>query len=283
MIQVFTDNGFESVFRKDRPKLLSASYITKEFSMHGRLMHKHDDRLELMYIDTGIGLYIVGTKIYPIVAGDVIVCNADVMHDEIPEANRSLSMYNIGFRDVLLPGLPANHMIDSRKSPILNLGSERGFASEGFRMVFSLLSCPYEGSAETAHDLALALLTHLYYVFHHKGEVLEKSEDNALLTEIRQYIDDHYTEDLTLKTLGERFYISPSRISHVFRAALGYTPINYLSRRRIGEAQSLLIMTRRSITDIAMSVGFRNLTNFNLLFKKYVGLSPKTYRKRYTV
>ncbi len=56
--------------------------------------------------------------------------------------------------------------------------------------------------------------------------------------------------------------------------------MHYIVRRRIGEAQLLLVFTKKSITEIASEVGFDNLSHFNVQFKKYVGLSPLAYRKR---
>ncbi len=63
----------------------------------------------------------------------------------------------------------------------------------------------------------------------------------------------------------------------------GYSPMNYIIRRRIGEAQTLLITTKLSITEIAGMVGFSNPNNFNIQFQKQVGLSPREYRKTYTI
>lgn len=57
--------------------------------------------------------------------------------------------------------------------------------------------------------------------------------------------------------------------------------MHYAIRRRLGEAQSLLIMTNRSITDIALSIGFGSQSQFYNIFKKYIGMSPGKYRETY--
>jgi AraC-like DNA-binding protein len=70
-------------------------------------------------------------------------------------------------------------------------------------------------------------------------------------------------------------------LSHVFKDTFEYSPGNYLVRRRIGEAQTLLLTTNYSVIEIASSVGYNNVSHFNTIFKKLIGTTPKQYRKKY--
>ena len=63
----------------------------------------------------------------------------------------------------------------------------------------------------------------------------------------------------------------------------GYSPIQYLLRRRIGEAQTLLITTDYSITENAGMVGYDTQSYFNMQFTKHVGMPPKKFRQNYIV
>ncbi|WP_039807161.1 AraC family transcriptional regulator, partial [Pelosinus sp. HCF1] len=71
-------------------------------------------------------------------------------------------------------------------------------------------------------------------------------------------------------------------LAHVFKDTIGYSPMRYIMRRRIGESQTLLITTRYSVTQIANIVGYDNPNHFNILFTKYVGMPPSKYRNSYT-
>ena len=64
---------------------------------------------------------------------------------------------------------------------------------------------------------------------------------------------------------------------------MGYAPMKYLLRRRLGEAQTLLISTDTTIAKIAESVGFDTQSYFNFQFAKNVGMPPSQYRKNYLV
>ena len=73
---------------------------------------------------------------------------------------------------------------------------------------------------------------------------------------------------------GLALYMSPSYLSHLFKQETGFAPIQYIMRRRIGKAQSLLISTDYSVTKIASMIGCDSSNYFNYIFKKTVGMPP---------
>ena len=79
-------------------------------------------------------------------------------------------------------------------------------------------------------------------------------------------------EPTTLEQMGKALNMSPYYLSHVFKEMSGYSPGQYLLRRRVGEAQTLLITTDYPITKIAEMVGYETQSYFNLQFTKNVGM-----------
>ena len=75
--------------------------------------------------------------------------------------------------------------------------------------------------------------------------------------------------------MGKALHVSPYYLSHVFKEASGYSPTQYLLRRRIGEAHNLLIATDLPMSKIAERVGFETQNYFNLQFSKHVGMPPR--------
>ena len=100
---------------------------------------------------------------------------------------------------------------------------------------------------------------------------------------IKEYIDEHYTEPMTLQSIANYLNFSPYYLSHVFKEMSGYSPIQYLIRRRIGEAQTLLITTDLPIIRIGEMVGYETQNYFNLQFTKCVGMPPKRFRQNFVV
>ena len=128
------------------------------------------------------------------------------------------------------------------------------------------------------------LVRSLTVVKENRGISLEKvAEEHVLGNRIKEYIDRHYHEPLSLQEIGNALNISPYYLSHVFKGMSGYSPIQYLLRRRLGEAQTLLISTDLPIIDITLMTGFDTQNYFNAQFTKHVGVSPKRYRDNYVI
>ena len=88
-----------------------------------------------------------------------------------------------------------------------------------------------------------------------------------------------FADELSLTELTNRFHVSTSHMIHMFKAQFGLPPIQYMVRRRIGEAQHLLRTTEDSAGDIAGRVGMINRNYFYRMFKRLVGVSPVRYRE----
>lgn len=72
---------------------------------------------------------------------------------------------------------------------------------------------------------------------------------------------------------------SYSRMIQLFKKYMGCTVIQYISKRRIEQAKQLLHDTDQKVIEIAASVGYDNISNFNRVFKRFTGQSPTDYRK----
>lgn len=104
----------------------------------------------------------------------------------------------------------------------------------------------------------------------------------GVLTErVMQYIDLNYMNPITIQEIADALYASPYYIAHVFKKETGYSPIQYMLRRRIGEAQTLLITSEVPIVDIAGIVGYDTQSYFTSQFTRYVGMPPRQYRLKY--
>ena len=96
------------------------------------------------------------------------------------------------------------------------------------------------------------------------------------------YMNDHCTEDLTVKELAAMAGFSVSHFIKLFKKFTGVTYYEYLTNRKINYA-AVLLMDRPdlSIADIAMRSGFNSLATFNRVFKTSLNCTPSAYRKSY--
>ncbi|CAM3339393.1 response regulator [Paenibacillus lupini] len=103
--------------------------------------------------------------------------------------------------------------------------------------------------------------------------------DHPEMNRIIAYIEEHFAEEITLKSLADFIRMDASYVSDLFKKKTGTTLIHYIQNRRIQAAKMLLTETERTVSDIGHSVGFENDNYFIKIFKRWCGVTPNEYRK----
>ncbi len=127
--------------------------------------------------------------------------------------------------------------------------------------------------------LIVSMLCHMY-----AGRISEtrirRIPDHRLLRCI-EYMNGHLAESVTVETLCELAFCSPSSLRRSFEALIGLSPTQYLTRLRLQRATELLQSTALPLSDIAQQCGFYDSAQFSRRFRAHAGLSPREYRRRY--
>jgi AraC-like DNA-binding protein len=105
------------------------------------------------------------------------------------------------------------------------------------------------------------------------------ARDRRRAVEAALWIDAHAHEPLDLEGIARAVELSPFHFLRLFSRALGVTPHQYLVRSRLRRAARLLAEPERSITDVALEVGFGDLSNFVRTFHRAAGVSPRGFRR----
>ncbi|HEV7649825.1 MAG TPA: helix-turn-helix domain-containing protein [Actinophytocola sp.] len=100
----------------------------------------------------------------------------------------------------------------------------------------------------------------------------------SVLEPLLRWMEDNTTRDLTLDDIAARAGMSTRTLNRRFREQTGTTPLQWLHRARIRQAQYLLEATTHSVERIAGQVGFGSPTAFRDRFRRVVGTSPNAYR-----
>jgi len=116
------------------------------------------------------------------------------------------------------------------------------------------------------------------------GGKLQKSQavlplDRRRAVEAALWIDAHFHHALDLDTVAATVGLSPFHFLRMFRKVVGVTPHQYLVRARLRHAARLLVETSLPVTDIALDVGFADLSNFVRTFHRAAGVAPRTFRQ----
>jgi two-component system response regulator YesN len=99
------------------------------------------------------------------------------------------------------------------------------------------------------------------------------------IEEVVRLIEIEYNTDLSLESLAERVYLSPSYLSHLFKKQKGISLNKFITLYRMEKAKELLCSTKRKIVDIGQDVGYSNFPYFSALFKNHYGKTPSQFRE----
>lgn len=113
------------------------------------------------------------------------------------------------------------------------------------------------------------------------SQMLGKEDENIheIVAKAKSYIGEHLTEELTVSNIAAALYITPNYFSRLFKRVTREGCNEYIVRKRIERAKSLLETTSLKTGRIAMMVGYRDTNYFSLAFKKHTGKSPTKYRE----
>jgi len=95
------------------------------------------------------------------------------------------------------------------------------------------------------------------------------------------WIGEHYAVASPVAAMIERAGLPSRTFKRRFRAATGYSPLEYVQTLRVEEAKHLLETTALSTDEIGVAVGYRDPSSFRRLFKRLTGVSPARYRQRF--
>ena len=278
MLQYFLPESKHSVFENNRlPQLLYLCNTETMRQNFPRVLHKHDDRLEIVFIVKGSGNHLIGNTRYQTKAGDILIFNRDVIHDEMAEVNSDMVVYCCGIKDLQIKGMAENCLFDITSPAVIASGDKRELIEQTLDTMFLHIRDNDTAANENCRYLLASLLTTIIRLPVEKIKTISYKR-LTLVEQVKHYIDQHYQEDLRLENLAARFNVSPYYLAHLFKEQTDFSPIQYMIRRRIGEAQSLLINTNYSVTRIASLVGYDNTNYFSTLFSKMIGISPSLYR-----
>jgi AraC-like DNA-binding protein len=142
----------------------------------------------------------------------------------------------------------------------------------GFYSVIDLLNILYELSVDENSRILCSC------TFANKDE----TSDSRRIQKVVNYLHENYQKEIRLNDVASYVNMSEVSFSRFMKKRTGKNYIEYLNDLRLGIASRYLVDTTKTIAEISFECGFNNLSNFNRIFKKRKGVTPKEFRENYS-
>lgn len=246
-------------------------------------LHWHH-ALELNYIQSGTGFILINGMKLSFQEGDIVFIDSNALHRAYETDNLIMDVFmfepsllslDLKFDPELMAPFRILGMVD-RQSPVraemagllARMLEEHNIRGASYT---SLIRADLVRFLSLANRHLTAPLT--------EGKPI-KGRGKHALKEVLRTMELHLEYAWTLRELSDMTHLSPSRFSALFQQAVGTSPHHYLIQLRLTHAVHLLETTDAKIIEIAQVCGFRNLSNFNRLFKQHIGVAPSDIRER---
>ncbi len=127
---------------------------------------------------------------------------------------------------------------------------------------------------------SIHLQTLLVQLAEHQIDSPHSTETTDNIRYLCKYIENHFTENLSLNDLAFFCGFHPSYLCRAFKKETGYSPKEYITLLRLEQAKELLSSTSIPVYKIGILIGIPDETNFTRLFKKYIHDTPGAYREK---
>jgi transcriptional regulator GlxA family with amidase domain len=173
--------------------------------------------------------------------------------------------------------------LDGLSQPIAEDLSDAPVVSAAFRAMLEEVAAPEEGAMALTSALMKACLVVL--LRRHLQSSRETGTPPALFSDARigraiAAILDCPSADHSVTSLAREAGMSRSAFARDFKATLGVTPMEFVTRIRLNLARRLLVSTVRSVEAVAAEVGFSSRSHFSRVFRDHYGTDPSTFRRR---
>lgn len=102
---------------------------------------------------------------------------------------------------------------------------------------------------------------------------------NHIVKATKDYLEQHYAEDISLEDVAEQVNISPQYFSKLIKKSTGFNFIDWLSMLRVKKAKELLTNSDLTVKEVCFMVGYKDPNYFSRIFKKRIGITPSEYIK----
>ena len=249
--------------------------------------HWHDD-IELIAILDGQMDYNVNGEIIALHKGEGIFVNSRQMHFGFSDSKTECFFICILLDPAMLcPSLAYEQdfvlpIVRNHNAPYIFLDPNSDWQRDILTEIFEIDKLKWQKITPLRALSSFAKIWSLIYE-NIPSEDSAASSENGDLAAVRNmvgFIQKNYARKISLREIALSGAVGQSKCCKLFAKFFGQTPNTYLNRYRLGRSLDLLRAGDKSVTEIALSVGFESASYFAEIFHKHFGITPREYRKK---
>jgi AraC-like DNA-binding protein len=270
----------------------TVSVLNREESFFQSPFHSHPE-LELVYVKESFGKRIIGNSVMPFEPGDMVFLGSDLPHvwlnDEMYyqgistlKANAIVVYFS---KDIFGPAF--YELKETQKINELFFQAGKGISIIGKtnkqiakKLEKLLLKKDFEVIIGLFEILSLLSESQdRIYINNEAYSTAHKDAKKDRLSEVFQYVNENYKKDIVLIEIAAIANMTPTSFCRMFRLKTKKSFVEYLNEIRVSKACKFLLETDLSMSEIAYECGYKTASNFNKLFKKFMGMTPSEFKK----
>jgi AraC-like DNA-binding protein len=264
--------------------------IIRDDSFSMPTMHFHPE-YEIYYLLEGARYYFIENKTYKVGKGCLVLINSSMIHRTSMIEKTQHDRILVEIAEDPFPQFfeATTGMAMSRfffeHSGVFELGETAQAIIKN--LLFSAMD-EYQKQLPNHQTIIMMKITELLLnvarfkadkrVFYNSAK--SQSPKHLKIDEIAEYIQLNCDKVSSLDEISRKFYVSKGYLCRIFKEVTGFTVQDYINIHRIQKSQELLKESKMSMAQIAGSVGYKSLTNFERMFHRYTETSPLKYRKK---
>ena len=249
--------------------------------------HWHDD-IELIAVLDGQMDYNVNGEIITLHEGEGIFVNSRQMHFGFSDSKTECFFICILLDPVILcPTLAYEQdfilpVVRNHNAPYIFLEPNNRWQRDILREIYEIDRCKGQKITPLRVQSSFAKIWSLLYenIPLEDNAAIAESDDLVAVRNMVGFIQKNYARKISLCEIALSGAVGQSKCCKLFAKFFGQTPNTYLNRYRLGRSLDLLRAGDKSVTEIAMSVGFESASYFAEVFHKHFCMTPTEYRKR---
>lgn len=283
-------NTYEKSFSNDSIFPFELVYKdTKEVEVE--LPYHFHEWYEIVYVYSGEGKFFIDQSILKMEEGDIFIIPGNTLHNAIPNRKNPVTSTALFFNPLLLHNRMLGDTFNylqifdtSLKTKVFKFQLVPNEQKAVGNFIETIHEELHEGKIGYRHAILLELQQLLLYLGRTtnspaQAQASPEFSGPVWMKEILQYIEDNFTEELTLDELSKFANVSKAHLSRVFKKVTGFNITTFITTKRIIKAKELLLTTEDTIDFIAFQSGFESMPYFHRTFKKIIGTTPSNFRK----